>query len=624
MCSDPLPFMLLSDEKKAGRNGHTIFVDIDYEKLMDHKKRTIQESNEITSVLEDAQFGEYEDPIQIRSSRYIAVGCDMYNLKKLDEVLRTSVLPSTDCSVLFLAEVSLTYMDVKSAHNIVTWASKLTNDVQFCILEQFFPDGPDHPFAKTMMTHFNKVRAPLFSIHEFPTLAQQEQRFRNAGWSEARARSLWDLWSDSEFLPDSIRIGLDSFEAFDEWEEFAVFASHYFVLIASNSPGAEKTKCPEITNQHASVDVSSRFALTPHCSPENNGRRRYGALVPDSDHSVGYHGGQGEQSRLASTDLYTRIESIGEPLSTVPPAQIPTRMCHTVTPLASNSGCLLVGGRTSPTAPLGDCWIRRDNSWSQVQPLPQPRFRHNATDVLCGDETSSILVYGGKSNNHLLLDSWVLWNDKDERGWQDVKVKAVGSSPQARFGASFSKINDHSGVLFGGIGATGTILEDFWSWDLSRCEDGSLQVEITDLTQSIRDAVPQLSPFLSRFGATVNTTSFGLIVAGGIIPRQIVPADKEILLLDIQQLVTLSEKKQCDPTVISSIGLGAGFEGPRPLLTGHVAHTIGTDAVLLLGGGGVCYAFGNFWSEGSWLLQSQDARTGNTWTISTAESQFRS
>jgi tRNA wybutosine-synthesizing protein 4 len=125
--SDPLPFMLLSDEKKAGRSGHTVFVDIDYEKLMDHKKRTIQESNEITSVLEDAQFGEYEDPIQIRSSRYIAVGCDMYNLNKLDEVLRASVLPSTDCSVLFLAEVSLTYMDVKSAHNVVTWASKLTN-----------------------------------------------------------------------------------------------------------------------------------------------------------------------------------------------------------------------------------------------------------------------------------------------------------------------------------------------------------------------------------------------------------------------------------------------------------------------------------------------------------------
>lgn len=474
------------------------------------------------------------------------------------------------------------------------------------------------------MTHFNKVRAPLFSIHEFPTLGQQEQRFRNAGWSEARARSLWDLWSDSEFLPDSIRTGLDAFEAFDEWEEFAVFASHYFVLIASNSPGVEKAKCTESTNVHSKGDVSSGFVLTPHCPPENNGRRRYGALIPDSDHSVGYHGGQGEQSRLVSTDLYTSTESITGPLSTVPPPQIPTRMCHTVTPLGSSSGCLLVGGRTSPTAPLGDCWVRRDNSWSQVQSLPEPRSRHNATEISCGDETSSILVYGGKSNNHLLLDSWVLWNNEDERGWQNVNVKAVGPSPQARFGASFSKISKHSGVFFGGIGASGTILEDFWSWNLSRCEDGSLQVEITDLTQSIGAAVPQTFPFLSRFGATVNTTAFGLVVAGGIIPRQVVPADKEILLLDIQQLTTLTEKKPCGPTVVSSIGFGAGFEGPRPLLTGHVAHTIGTDAVLLFGGGGVCYAFGNFWSEGSWLLHLQDSKMGNTWKISPTKSQNHS
>lgn len=469
------------------------------------------------------------------------------------------------------------------------------------------------------MTHFNKVRAPLFSIHEYSSLAQQEQRFRDAGWSQARARSLWDLWSDSEFLPDSVRVGLDSFEAFDEWEEFAVFASHYFVLNASNSPGAEQTKFFESTGALASGDISSRFVLTPYCSTQNNVRRRYGALVPDSDHSVGYHGGQGEQSRLASTDLYTCDKKILQPLSTFPPREIPTRMCHTITPLG-NTGCILVGGRTSPAAPLDDCWIRCHNSWSQVQPLPEPRFRHNATDVLCGDETNSILVYGGKSKNHTLMESWLLWNEKNERGWQNVKT--AGPSPKPRFGASFARINDNSGILSGGIGANGTILEDFWLWNLSPCDDGSFQVQLTELTESLRAVAPQLFPFLSRFGATVNTASFGLVISGGIIARQVVPADKEILLLDIERLLVLSTKKQCDPTVISAVGLGSNFAGPRPLLTGHVAHTIGSDAVLLLGGGGVCYAFGNFWSEGSWLLQSRDsAATENAWEIKVANNQ---
>jgi len=491
------------------------------------------------------------------------------------------------------------------------------SDVQFCILEQFFPDTPDHPFAKTMMTHFNKVRAPLFSIHEFPTLAQQEQRFRNAGWSQARARTLWDLWSDSEFLPDSIRTGLDSFEAFDEWEEFAVFASHYFVLIASNIPDVEKTQHPVTSNVQSSSDISSRFVLKPHFPAQKYGRRRYGALIPDGKDSVGYHGGQGEQSRLDTTDLYTQDENITESQSQLPLPQIPTRVCHTITPLGQ-SDCLLVGGRRSPTAPMDDCWKRRDNTWSQVQSLPEPRFRHNATDVSCGDETSSVLVYGGKTNNNIFLDSWLLWSDKDERGWRNVK--AVGASPEARFGAGFASMDECSGVLFGGIGANGTILEDFWTWHLSLGEDGSLQIKLTDLTQSMRDIVGHIFPFLSRFGATVNKTSFGLIIAGGIIPRQVIPADKEMLLLDIGQLMSLTSKGQCDPSIlISSIGLGMEFGGPRPLLTGHVACTIDNDAVLLLGGGGVCYAFGNFWSEGSWLLQSRESSTENKWSLVVAD-----
>lgn len=109
------------------RSGQTIFVDIDYEKLMIHKKKTIHQTPEITRVIGDVEFGSDMDAIQIRSSRYLAVGCDLKNMKKLDDVLRASILPSNDCSVLFLAEVSLTYMDVKSANDVVTWASKLTS-----------------------------------------------------------------------------------------------------------------------------------------------------------------------------------------------------------------------------------------------------------------------------------------------------------------------------------------------------------------------------------------------------------------------------------------------------------------------------------------------------------------
>lgn len=120
--SDPLPFMLLSADKSLCRD--TRFVDIDYEKLMVNKKTAIQRTKEITELLEDVEFLPDENAVQIRSDHYLAIGCDLKNLKKLDDTLKTEVLPA-ECSVLCLAEVSLTYMDVESANAVVNWASKL-------------------------------------------------------------------------------------------------------------------------------------------------------------------------------------------------------------------------------------------------------------------------------------------------------------------------------------------------------------------------------------------------------------------------------------------------------------------------------------------------------------------
>lgn len=486
-------------------------------------------------------------------------------------------------------------------------------DVQFCILEQFFPDGPDHPFAKTMMSHFHKLRAPLFSIHEFPSLAEQEQRFIDAGWAHARARSLWDLWSDDNFLPESTRASLDSFEAFDEWEEFALFASHYFLLVASNNNSAilEKSKTPEEPCGQKTSSHSEKFVLKANCPSGKSARRRYGALVPDSKDSVGHYGGQGERARLASTDLYTR-EGVVEPANLFPSRDIPVRMCHTITPLGTSSDCLLVGGRASPAAPLGDCWLRQRDSWRRVHPLPVPRFRHAAVSVPLCDADGSVLIYGGKTRDNTILDSWLLWSEKDQQGWQTVEI--MGTRPEARFGSCVGKISDNFGVLFGGIGRKGTIIEDFWTWSLSRGDDGSLQVKMTELTGFVRDASPQLFPYLARFGATVTATSFGLVLAGGIMSRQLVPAEKEILLLDSTALLT-SATKAYDTTLVSAIGLGTGFTGPKPLLTGHVARVLDTDQVLFLGGGAVCFSFGTFWTEGTWVLQSVNSRKENAWTV---------
>lgn len=122
--SDPLPFMLLAEDRSLCRN--TVFVDVDYEKLMVNKKSAIQRTEEITVLLNNVEILHDDSPVQLRSDQYLAIGCDLKNLHKLDATLKMEVLPPR-CSVLCLAEVSLTYMDVKSADAVVSWASKLSS-----------------------------------------------------------------------------------------------------------------------------------------------------------------------------------------------------------------------------------------------------------------------------------------------------------------------------------------------------------------------------------------------------------------------------------------------------------------------------------------------------------------
>jgi tRNA wybutosine-synthesizing protein 4 len=460
-----------------------------------------------------------------------------------------------------------------------------------------------------MMKHFNKLQAPLHSINVYPSLGHQERRFKVWGWAHAQARSLWDLWSDDEFLNRSLRTSLDTVEAFDEWEEFALFASHYFLLIASTKQAPSRRA--ELTKElDPALNAAPQFTVLAQCPPGSD-QRRYGALIPDSKISLGHHGGLGRQSRLVSTSLHAKSSEITEPDLPFPPRDISPRMCHTVTTL-KNGDCLLVGGRTSPTFVLQDCWLRKEGEWHSTHSLPVGRFRHSAVKVTVGRKTECVLVYGGKTSDGECLDSWIVW-DNDEKGWKPVEVN--GQNPSGRFGACLGSINSTSGVLLGGIGPDGTVLEDFLAWELNQRGDGSLALDIADHTEDLRSVVP-LAGYISRFGATVHRTVWGFAIIGGIMPRQTVPFDKEIMLLDSKKLVNrLNGTKPWSPDLVSSVGLGAGYKGPRPLLTGHVSCVVDPDQVLILGGGAVCFSFGTFWTEGTWLLKQADLNTGNAWAL---------
>ena len=95
-------------------------MDIDYEKLMGIKTSVLQQTEELKSILGDIKVYPDPNPVLLRASHYVAVGCDLKNLKKLEEALK-EVLGPSPVSVLCIAEVSLTYMDVQSADALISW-----------------------------------------------------------------------------------------------------------------------------------------------------------------------------------------------------------------------------------------------------------------------------------------------------------------------------------------------------------------------------------------------------------------------------------------------------------------------------------------------------------------------
>ena len=121
-----MAFQLISKNTKGYRNAK--FIDIDYPELVARKVDTISQTPELADLLAlwDRDTHQDADPVLLRSEQYIAIGCDLADVHKLNTIVTNEVDLET-CSTLFLAEVSLTYMDLAAADALLKWAG-LFND----------------------------------------------------------------------------------------------------------------------------------------------------------------------------------------------------------------------------------------------------------------------------------------------------------------------------------------------------------------------------------------------------------------------------------------------------------------------------------------------------------------
>lgn len=64
------------------------------------------------------------DPVLLKSERYCQLACDLRELQTFRETLE-SLVSLENAQVLFVAEVSITYMDTQSTDSLIHWASSI-------------------------------------------------------------------------------------------------------------------------------------------------------------------------------------------------------------------------------------------------------------------------------------------------------------------------------------------------------------------------------------------------------------------------------------------------------------------------------------------------------------------
>ncbi|KAK4228360.1 methyltransferase [Podospora fimiseda] len=589
--SDVLPWQCITRYKEDCEVGKVVFVDVDFPELIERKKGVVLGEEGLRGKLTGVREGEGKgkDGVVLRSEEYVMVGCDLRDLKKLGGLLREAIGLGEggglgECEFVFVAEVSITYMEREGADGVLGWASTV-GDAEFVLLEQILPDGEDHPFASTMLSHFDKLNTQLKSVHVYPTVKHQYERFTSLGWEDVKVWTLWQAWVDEIFLSSDERRRLDDVEPFDEWEEFALFASHYCVVRARTVYEGEKTPSLKIPDSQVIPTQPVEFQFDETAG--SRGQRRFAAAMqPLEENTLLNVFGLGPKSRLQNCDVYGQ----GEGSFTFGEGGPSSRMCHSITDLGDY--VLLIGGRGSPSSPLKDCWIfdKEKKLWGRLNDLPMPLYRHSVTAI---GKSGMVLLFGGRREKEIFGGCLAF---HPACGWRELEVD--GDKPTAVYGAVLcSSEYSLGGIYAGGIDENGLLVDQVLSWKANFDDVKKPRITFTRLRPSEDLSENDSYRLVTRFGASCVRHGDEYILVGGVARDHILSHQDEVLAFS----TTESTFKITRRIVRGESSI------PRPLFTGHSTVSLKYGQIVTMGGGATCFSMGTFWNKGVYTLSLPSA-----------------
>ncbi|NWS63587.1 TYW4 protein, partial [Chunga burmeisteri] len=567
--------------KDIGLLHHTVVYEVDFPNVACQKATLIKRMKELSALVGDIG-GEGLGAITFSGEDYKLLGVDLAELSELERALEEAGLDN-EIPTLFIAEVVLTYMENSRSDALIQWAAEHFSQACFLLYEQMHPEDP---FGRVMQQHFSQLNSALRSLAQYPDCEAQQRRFFEKGWTECSVMDMNKFFTC--FTPEEEQQRVQALEPFDEFEEWHLKCSHYFVLTASK--GMEPSWTPLLSNMtvpHCDGPVRMAGSITAAvCAmhSEISGLRRYGhhsvLIKPNVILTTGGFGEEdGHHCRMRNFHVLIKHAGYwkaGYMKKEDPDKRWDERLYHTVSCL-SNSLALVVGGRASPSsAGLGMLWLKFPETCNasdpgditvelvSLQSAAEPaalRWRHSTTEVIFKGK-KYLFLYGGRSAMEPVLGDWYFLHTQE---LSCTVIPVDGPVPQSRH--SHSACSWKGGVLIaGGLGAAEQPLGSIFF--LREFEHGFQWQTV--------ETQPSLIP---RYSHTAHVHDGKLLLVGGVwFHSSSVPG---ITVIDLMTGLCLDYMINVEH-----------LEWPLMLHNHSSVFLPNEKELLLIGGGGNCFSFG--------------------------------
>ncbi|XP_052668990.1 tRNA wybutosine-synthesizing protein 4 isoform X1 [Harpia harpyja] len=567
--------------KDIGLLHHTVVYEVDFPSVACQKATLIKRMKELSALVGDTG-GEELGVITFSGEDYKLLGVDLSELSELERALEEAGLDN-GIPTLFIAEVVLTYMENSRSDALIQWAAEHFSQACFLLYEQMHPEDP---FGRVMQQHFSQLNSVLHSLAQYPDCEAQQRRFFEKGWTECSVMDMNEFFTCC--TPEDEQQRVQALEPFDEYEEWHLKCSHYFVLTASK--GMEPSWTPLLSNMtvpHHDETVRMAGSITAAvCAmhSEISGLRRYGhhsvLIKPNVILTTGGFGEEdGQHCRMRNFHVLIKHAGYwkaGCVKKENPDKRWDERLYHTVSCL-SNSLALVVGGRTSPSsAGLGMLWLKFPETCNasdpnditvelvSLQPAAEPaalRWRHSTTEVIFKGE-KYLFLYGGRSAMEPVLGDWYFLHAQE---LSCTVIPVEGPVPESRH--SHSACSWKGGVLIaGGLGAAEQPLGSVFF--LRELEHGFQW-----------QTVETHPPLIPRYSHTAHVHDGKLLLVGGVwFHSSSVPG---ITVIDLMTGLCLDYTINVEH-----------LEWPLMLHNHSSVFLPNEKELLLIGGGGNCFSFG--------------------------------